>query len=240
MSLTEPVQLVGTDVVLVAVVEVDRDNRILCKAAGCGHSVYRRIHIVLDCGEFVLLGSDCYRRLYGTAIERAPVYGWGSDRKLSDDERQRLIENTASFIEQLEVEFRSSESKEQARAAIPPVRAPIIENVPALPHRQAGRSIAESQLMRVQFELRSYGDDEYCGQKVFTWRWGGTHGDVSQIASTWRHRLVPNSDHDLVLRQFHNFSRGSPYEYAMVVENACYLPKFRTLRVLHELGLTTR
>lgn len=230
----------GSDVVLVAVVEVDRDNRILCKAAGCGHSVYRRIHIVLDSGEFVLLGSDCYRRIYGSAVARAPVYGWGTDRKLSDDERQRLIENTALFIEQLEVELRRSECEERARAAIPPVLARVIENIPALPHLLGGRGMAQSQLMRVQFELQSYGDDEYCGPKVLTWLWGGTHGEVFQIASSWMPCMVRDSDHDLVLRHFQNTQLGTPYEYALAVEHACRLPKFRTLRVLHELGLTTR
>lgn len=54
-----------TAVFLVAVVEVEHRDRIICQAPGCGHAVYRRIHIMLIDGRFTLLGSDCFRRLHG-------------------------------------------------------------------------------------------------------------------------------------------------------------------------------
>lgn len=31
---------------LLAIVEVDKADRVVCQADGCGHSVYRRIHVV--------------------------------------------------------------------------------------------------------------------------------------------------------------------------------------------------
>lgn len=39
---TEP-QTSGT---LLAVVGVEKANRVVCQAPGCGHGVYRRIHVV--------------------------------------------------------------------------------------------------------------------------------------------------------------------------------------------------
>jgi hypothetical protein len=50
---------------LLAVVEVDREARILCQAEGCGHSVFKRIHVVLEGTEFKVFGAQCYQRLFG-------------------------------------------------------------------------------------------------------------------------------------------------------------------------------
>jgi hypothetical protein len=91
---------------LLAIVEVERADRIQCQAGGCGHSVYKRIHIVLAGLEFRVLGSQCYERLYGqtNAIGQAPEFGTGSGRLLTPEERLVLVENTAAFIESLEAE----------------------------------------------------------------------------------------------------------------------------------------
>ncbi|OEZ85325.1 hypothetical protein JAB6_21740 [Janthinobacterium sp. HH104] len=90
---------------LLSIVEVSHANRIRCQADGCGHLVFKRIHVVLDNGKFHVLGSRCFAKLYcglGTAVP--PYYGGGDARPLTDDERALLVENTALFIEQLERE----------------------------------------------------------------------------------------------------------------------------------------
>lgn len=90
---------------LLSIVEVSHANRIRCQADGCGHSVFKRIHVVLDNGKFHVLGSQCYATLYGgPGTVAAPYYGGGAARPLTDDERAMLVENTARFIEQLENE----------------------------------------------------------------------------------------------------------------------------------------
>lgn len=88
---------------LLSIVEVSHANRIRCQADGCGHSVFKRIHVVLDNGKFHVLGSQCFAKLYG-GLHTAPYYGGGDARPLTDNERAMLMENTARFIEQLESE----------------------------------------------------------------------------------------------------------------------------------------
>lgn len=90
---------------LMAVVEVNQQDRILCQREGCGHSVYKRIHIVFDNGSFAILGSECFQKLYGDGgSDIEPHYGSSTGQVLSDDERQALIDNTARFIDMLEAQ----------------------------------------------------------------------------------------------------------------------------------------
>lgn len=91
---------------LLAVVEVAKENRVLCGAEACGHTVYRRIHVVQDGAALKVLGSDCFKRLYGHLEPSAvsPRYGSSEGRTLNDDERQMLVDNTQRFIDQLEAE----------------------------------------------------------------------------------------------------------------------------------------
>lgn len=89
---------------LLAVVEVSRDDRILCQAIGCGHSVFKRIHIMKIDNAFKVLGSQCFKRLYGH-LERdasTPRYGSSDGIRLTDDERLVLLDNTERFIAKLE------------------------------------------------------------------------------------------------------------------------------------------
>lgn len=91
---------------LVAVVEVDTEDRILCQADGCGHSVYKRIHVVHDRGTIKVIGSECFKRVYAGLDSQAktPQYGSSDGRILSKDERLTLLENTERLIAKLEAE----------------------------------------------------------------------------------------------------------------------------------------
>lgn len=90
---------------LLAVVEVDKADKVVCQAQGCGHSVYRRIHVVRHHdGRLGVYGSDCFDRLFGDSIERVPHYGGGEGRLLTADERLMLVENTERFIAKFEAE----------------------------------------------------------------------------------------------------------------------------------------
>lgn len=88
---------------LLAVVEVEHEDRIICQRDGCGHSIYKRIHIVRQDDRFTVLGSECFKLLYdGSDVETLPQYGSSTGQLLTDAERQVLIGNTERFIAMLE------------------------------------------------------------------------------------------------------------------------------------------
>ena len=91
---------------LLSIVEVEHASRVRCQALGCDHSVYERIHVVLASEKFIVLGSQCFEKLYGGMGGRGngPYYGGNEARRLTDEERTMLVENTARFIERLETE----------------------------------------------------------------------------------------------------------------------------------------
>lgn len=90
---------------LLAVVGVEKADRVVCQAEGCGHGVYRRIHVVRhDDGSLGVYGSDCVSRLFGHLVESFPRYGSGEGRELTAEERQMLAENTERLIVQFEAE----------------------------------------------------------------------------------------------------------------------------------------
>lgn len=93
---------------LLAIVEVDKADRVICQADGCGHSVFRRIHIVRSAtGDLSVYGSDCFDKLFGEIVGKAPQYGGGGGRELTAEERLMLVENTERLIAQFEAEHRS-------------------------------------------------------------------------------------------------------------------------------------
>lgn len=92
---------------LLAVVGVDERQKIACQAAGCGRSVYRRIHVAREAdGKLGVYGSDCFARLFADLSSKPPRYGGGEGRELTAAERLLLAENTDRFIAQLEAEHR--------------------------------------------------------------------------------------------------------------------------------------
>jgi hypothetical protein len=102
---------------LLAVVEVEKEKSIICQAAGCGHAVFKRIHVVKVGSTFQVLGSECFKRIYGNLDTKlvAPQYGSWNGRRLTDDERLALVENTGRFIERLEAERAEFERMEALR-----------------------------------------------------------------------------------------------------------------------------
>lgn len=91
---------------LLAIVEVGQADRVVCQAEGCGHGVYRRIHVVRCKDSKVrVYGSDCFGRLFHGLIPNArPRYGSGDGRQLTDDERALLVANTDRLVAQFEAE----------------------------------------------------------------------------------------------------------------------------------------
>lgn len=101
---------------LLAIVEVDKADRVICQADGCGHSVFRRIHIVRSAtGDLSVYGSDCFDKLFGEIVGKAPQYGGGGGRELTAEERLMLVENTERLIAQFEAEHRSLVEQSQSQ-----------------------------------------------------------------------------------------------------------------------------
>lgn len=110
---------------LIAVVEVNKDDRILCQAVGCGHSVYKRIHVVHDGDAITVVGSECFKRIY-TGLEQSaqnPRYGSSEGRLLTPDERLALLENTGRLIAILEAEHLEAERLSEAQRLAAAARA---------------------------------------------------------------------------------------------------------------------
>lgn len=116
---------------LLAVVEVPREKRVVCQADGCGHSVYKRIHVVRANGKLMVLGSECYAKRFGGS-SRVPHYSSSAGRPLTDAERRMLLENTEELVSRLQQETKAVQAqKVRPVGAVPP--APIASPAPAQP-----------------------------------------------------------------------------------------------------------
>lgn len=113
---------------LLAVVQVEREQRVQCGQPGCGHSVWKAIHVVNEGGALLVLGSTCFGRRYGPDMNLGtPTYGGGNGRKLTPEERQLLVENTAALLVRFEEEHAAAEAL--ARSQPPAAPAPVRERV---------------------------------------------------------------------------------------------------------------
>jgi len=115
-----------SETTLLAVVEVEQSDRVQCSAPGCGHSVYKEVHIVRQDGSLRVYGSTCFSKLFrGTDVAKSkPRYTAVKGRPLTLEERLLLIENTSKLIDQFELEL-----VQRTKPAVP------------VPHREATSNI---------------------------------------------------------------------------------------------------
>lgn len=141
---------------LLAVLEVPRDDRVRCQAAGCNHSVFRRIHVVREDAVVRVYGSECFKRLFAglPVASSTPRYTSSEGRHLSEQERQLLIENTERLIQQFESAYQE-ELAQQAAHATPrppfarPAPATSPASTPSAADRCAARIAAENQAKQI-------------------------------------------------------------------------------------------
>lgn len=111
------------DSILLAIIEVAQSDRIVCQAEGCGHSVFKRIHVVRVAGSIKVFGSACFERLFSSRGQSfsVPAFGSTSGRRLTAEERLLLLQNTEALITALEAEHNHQiflvQKKEQDRIA---------------------------------------------------------------------------------------------------------------------------
>ena len=124
-----------SNIELLAIVEVSKTERVICRAPNCKHSVYKRIHVVKLDGKITVYGSECFKRLLGADVNHKPHYGSSIIRLLTPEERLLLIENTDILIARFEVEAQAAAAQLKAQATpmtTPPV-SPINQTTPILP-----------------------------------------------------------------------------------------------------------
>jgi hypothetical protein len=193
----EQLEVPDSGAYLLAVVEVDREDRIQCQAEGRGHSVYKRIHVVLTGMAFKVLGSQCYERLYGqaTLTSQAPQYGTAAGKRLTPEERLLLVENTAAFIEGLETERVELERRAAQLAAQQRenefAKAPIWVAPP------------EQRPERPQPIVRDASSPMYEGGEMLRWRWRNAEAITAGVA---KYQACPSQGpfHACVMASFRN------------------------------------
>lgn len=101
---------------LLAIVEVPVEQKVLCQEIGCGRGVWKAIHVVRESEQILVLGSTCFAKRYGSEDALgAAHYGNGSSRRLTPEERQLLLENTAAFIERIREEEELARMQAESR-----------------------------------------------------------------------------------------------------------------------------
>jgi len=89
---------------LLAIVEVEKENRVYCQAQECKRTVYKRIHVVRDKGGILVLGQRCFAVKYAGKCNEGANLTNGHTRTLTEEERLLLVENTERLIQQFQAE----------------------------------------------------------------------------------------------------------------------------------------
>lgn len=90
---------------LLAIVEVDKSEKVYCAQPGCRHTVYKAIHVVKEGEQLLVLGSTCFEKRYGDLKALGKAQHWGGNGKvLTSEERALLAENTQALLARFEAE----------------------------------------------------------------------------------------------------------------------------------------
>lgn len=146
---------------LLAIVEVPYGDRVRCMANGCGHSVYKQVHILRHGGSLQVYGSTCFaREFHGHIVKTSKPHLTGSVvRTLTSEERELLATNTERLIQQLESEHAAAvvfaaqtASLERERAATE--RAALIERASLVDFQPTTRWVSPKQFVNNTRQLR--------------------------------------------------------------------------------------
>ena len=142
--------------VLLAVIEVPFEERVRCAADGCGHSVYRRVHLVRVDELTKVYGSDCFSRLFGSTPtgQEVPKYTGGAGRSLTPDERELLKENTERLIERFEREYQTAIAAAEQKRSLLASRMVAMSEAPISNRREVPRSPTPGQRAQAEVEAR--------------------------------------------------------------------------------------
>ena len=99
------------EVELITVIEVAEKNKVVCQADSCGHSVYKKVHVVRCNDKIQILGSECFKNLYPELKKNKALYGSGNGVLLTDEERLLLLENTEALIKKFEEQYKKDDEQ---------------------------------------------------------------------------------------------------------------------------------
>jgi len=103
------------DFEFITIVEVPEHKKVWCQAKGCGHTVYRRVHVIRQNGQISVFGSDCAKRLFGEKLKNAkPVIHQSDGIPLTDADVELLKNNTEELIARLKQEYKDKNTPEAA------------------------------------------------------------------------------------------------------------------------------
>lgn len=104
---------------LLAVVSIEKEDRIRCQHQGCNHPVFVAIHVVLDDSKLKVIGSTCFKQGYPDLHSKAELTDRFGEkgRKLTAEELEMLKRNTQQLVAQLEVEYQAHIEAENRRIA---------------------------------------------------------------------------------------------------------------------------
>lgn len=131
---------------LLAIVAVEKKDRVQYQQPSCGKGVYARIHVVNEDGKLKVLGSDCYSKRFGiTSTTNFKGLGGGSGQKLSDEERQLLVENTAALIAKLTEDHERETAAAIAKLAAFSVAFRLRQQTPTMSSNQHHKDLKLSE-----------------------------------------------------------------------------------------------
>jgi hypothetical protein len=179
-----------TEAYLLDVVEVDKARRVRCQAEGCGHAVYARIHVMLVDGKFLVLGGDCFQRLFGKVLPEAKSYYGGSANAptvLTEEMRALLNSNTAEFIERLERRRLQIEEELAQREAVQQAK----QHESTMPMTSGDRSASTLGLSSAMPEARERLRRQFPGVDLSSAGWSGLV--LQEARAVLRERIARNS-----------------------------------------------
>jgi len=104
-----------------AIVEVEKAQRVYCAQPGCHHTVYKAIHVVKEGDQLLVLGSTCFQKRFGSLTALGKAQHWGCNgRALTTEERALLAGNTPALLAHFEVE--EARMREEARQKLQRLR----------------------------------------------------------------------------------------------------------------------
>jgi hypothetical protein len=132
---------------LMAVVEVDKSERVFCAQPSCHHTVYKAIHVVKEGEQLLVLGSTCFEKRYGNLKALGKAQHWGGNGKLlTSEERALLAQNTQALLARFEAEeahlrheteqkLKKLQDEMLRRAKSPQIEAPAPAQIPGMQGR---------------------------------------------------------------------------------------------------------
>ncbi|MES9900961.1 MAG: hypothetical protein ABW148_18340 [Sedimenticola sp.] len=104
---------------LLAILQLPKEDRVLCQLDACNHPVYKRVHVVIINSELLVIGSECFKKHFKGEIDNEiPLYTSSQGKLLTEAERELLKINTEELIESLKNDYeleiqKIEESKKQ-------------------------------------------------------------------------------------------------------------------------------